>query len=227
MFPLSLLRFPIFSFIKSIFSLPDFNYSCFEVRQFLSVDHIKVGLCWLSSPLRVDHIFLILEMSSNFSLYPRHCECFVVEGTSVSADPSEPRVVAFYILSTVEGCYLWKSLLGAYSNVPKAEFLHAFWPFTCLLTYVPVLTHRQKFLYIFTWVESVRAAKGQIVTKVKFVTLTTGILVSVSSSLPPWCALLSPEMKELWCISNRYPCHLIRNVQRGRSQNKVLTEARK
>lgn len=43
---------------------------------FQHLDHIRVGFCWLSSLLRKCHVF---HVSSNFGLYPGHCEWPVLE----------------------------------------------------------------------------------------------------------------------------------------------------
>lgn len=129
--------FPFFSFIVSIFSLTALSIIIAALKscQFLYLGLIKAGLCWFSFPLRVDHIFPILDMSSNFRSYPRHCKCFTVEGKNVFCLLSIAFSSSFYCCHCFEVFFSAQfkivlcervGLLGAYSDIPKLNSGYAF-----------------------------------------------------------------------------------------------------
>ena len=62
--------------------LTEYNYSCFKVLS-VSIFGSYKGWSQLIFISFVDHIFLILDMSSNFGSYPRHCKCFTLERKNV------------------------------------------------------------------------------------------------------------------------------------------------
>lgn len=76
----SLLRFPVFSFIKSIFSFKSLGMVIIVALKFLSA-LLTAGFSWdyfflhlLSFLLKMDHIFLVIHVSSNFGMCSG-CKC--------------------------------------------------------------------------------------------------------------------------------------------------------
>lgn len=170
-FPISLLWFPIFSFIMSLFPLPSLRVIIAALKscRFLCVGRVKAGLCGVCFTLSRDHIFLILDTSSSVWITSQYCTCLLWRGKMCFCLPFRACSSWFYILPTVWGCYLWGScLLGAYSDIPKAELPISLlilprplkFPANCM----PPLPPRKKFLYVFTQVGAIRAAKGKTVS---------------------------------------------------------------
>lgn len=187
-------------------------------------------------PLRGDHIFLILDTSSNLGLHPRYCKCLLWKGKMYFCLPFRNFSSCFFVFCPQFKAVICEevSLLGAYSDILRAELLicmpfNPFAPSLVSCSTTCLHYHTEKFFQLFTQVDSIRAARGETVTDEDEICHPhNSNPFSAFSPLLSWHALFCHQRwKELDAFSSQYHCHLIKSIGRGKSQNQMMTEARK